>query len=309
MGWSNSRIREFVEDFPSLKDKLIYALLFYINLEKINKPVLDVYDVINILFSFGTEVTNRLQIFRKSESDFLERINYISEQLFYNHKDLLDNLVTSINNSADIVRNPAARLPSGIALNSKFRVSINNIDEFLNYARTADINKLADILFFEKKNPFANSNNEGITLTRSLIDICKKISLAKHAISDDIFRRHIFSLNNSFNNADEIVISKFSSGEANRDRIYKKIVLSLSDLNYNISEQLKENIRFEFDSGDTDIDSYKRAGQIPAGMHNFILNTGLFGESNYDELEWIREESDKTIKEYEKNLKKIRTSK
>lgn len=46
----------------------------------------------------------------------------------------------------------------------------------------------------------------------------------------------------------------------------------------------------------------KTSGQIPAGMHRSILQTGLFGESEYDELDWIRRESEKGIKKLlEKN--------
>lgn len=47
------------------------------------------------------------------------------------------------------------------------------------------------------------------------------------------------------------------------------------------------------------------AGQIPAGMHRSILQTGLFGASEYDELDWIRRESEEGIKKLlEKNPRK-----
>jgi len=48
----------------------------------------------------------------------------------------------------------------------------------------------------------------------------------------------------------------------------------------------------------------KKAGQIPAGMHRFILETGSFGESDYDELEWIRQEAEKGIAKLKEKKKK-----
>jgi hypothetical protein len=48
----------------------------------------------------------------------------------------------------------------------------------------------------------------------------------------------------------------------------------------------------------------KKAGQIPAGMHRYILESGSFGASDYDELEWIRRESEKGIKKLKENKAK-----
>ena len=47
----------------------------------------------------------------------------------------------------------------------------------------------------------------------------------------------------------------------------------------------------------------KKAGQIPAGFHRFILETGQFGGSSYDESDWLEEEA-KKIEVKRKALKK-----
>lgn len=41
----------------------------------------------------------------------------------------------------------------------------------------------------------------------------------------------------------------------------------------------------------------KTSGQIPAGMHRFILQRGLVGGSEYDSLEYSNEKSNEDIQE------------
>ena len=47
-----------------------------------------------------------------------------------------------------------------------------------------------------------------------------------------------------------------------------------------------------------------KAGHIPAGMHRYILESGPFGASDSDELEWIRRESEKGITKLKENKEK-----
>lgn len=52
----------------------------------------------------------------------------------------------------------------------------------------------------------------------------------------------------------------------------------------------------------------KNAGQIPAGMHRFILDTGQFGGSSYDETDWLEEEAKKIEKKRQELLKSKKKS-
>lgn len=69
------------------------------------------------------------------------------------------------------------------------------------------------------------------------------------------------------------------------------------------SSIISDNFKFAVSSVRFLIDKVKlikSAGQIPAGMHRSILQTGLFGESEYDELSWIEEEIERSKKKKSK---------
>jgi hypothetical protein len=306
LGWTKDNRLSFKERLPEIKDKITYSFLFFINQEKKSKKTLNVYDFIKIFIDFIEKIVRQFPVFRGDDSSFYDRVVGVVERF----TPLVSEIVEKINAADVLIIQPRKKLSNNEILNSNFRISISNVSEFLNVVNRSNLKYYANILFFDLKNPFNEQNPEGFSLLKKTLELSNSILFAKNASEAVGLEKYLIRLKKEMDEMNEKEFALFKKEDEDKNACIKRIIRQIIESNIFVDNEVKDYLSSKFGISskvDPDLD-IKMAGQIPAGMHNFILNTGLFGESNYDELEWIRRESDKTIKEYEKNLKKIRLS-